>query len=32
VIVMPVAKRHAFGSKSNTGFKFKTKRRHFATA
>jgi superfamily II DNA/RNA helicase len=31
VIVMPVAKRHAFGSKSNTGFKFKTKRR-FATA
>jgi ATP-dependent RNA helicase RhlE len=32
VIVMPVAKRHAFGSKSNMGFKFKTKRRHFATA
>jgi ATP-dependent RNA helicase RhlE len=32
VIVMPVAKRHAFASKSNTGFKFKTKRRRFATA
>ena len=32
VIVMPVAKRHAFSSKSNTGVKFKTKRRRFATA
>jgi len=32
VIVMPVAKRHAFSSKSTTGFKFKTKRRRFATA
>ncbi len=32
VIVMPVARSHAFGSKSNTGFKFKTKRRRFATA
>jgi ATP-dependent RNA helicase RhlE len=31
-IVMPVAKRHAFSSKSTTGFKFKTKRRRFATA
>ncbi len=32
VIVMPVAKRHSFSSKSTTGFKFKTKRRRFATA
>jgi ATP-dependent RNA helicase RhlE len=32
VIVMPTAPRHGYTSKSTTGFKFKTKRRRFATA